>query len=261
MVQRTSRLLQNSRLLSLPGELKALIIANVRNKVDLCSLSRTCFDIHEAAISQLYDEVDISLSGETGTLLLRSISVQGGLDPIIKSLTLRAIVLEHRTLALELIKATPGVTALNLEYALVQKPNTLWDYDSIDGNALSTALLSVKDTLQDLKISYTLKSGFDHHTVIGYCSLQQLHRLKSVTIPLFLLLGWFPGGFMGGAGWWYPPGYPLEPPKLADVLPHSLTTLIFGDDEWWVEEMDQVPKPWNEALLMARFTEYFGGER
>jgi hypothetical protein len=114
-----------------------------------------------------------------------------------------------------------------LSYQIDQRVRAGGPTDSIQGNALSSGLASVKDTLEHLKISYTLRAEvFSHAATNGHCSLDGLESLRTVEIPLFLLLGF------------YPRGEQSAPPSLADVLLAGLVVLKFGEDRWDIDQMD-----------------------
>ncbi|KAF2657770.1 hypothetical protein K491DRAFT_714233 [Lophiostoma macrostomum CBS 122681] len=248
---------QHSRLLSLPRELKDLIIASLghpRRQDDLNNVSRACRQLREGALPELYKHIDIDLCGERGAHLLRPIPSPATLSSVaqyIRTLRLRAITDGWGRLTLDLIQAAPQVTTIDLDYTIDQRPEAGGASNAIDGNALSSGLAAVKDTLEHLKISYTLRPDvFSHAAISGYCSLKQLETLRTAEIPFFLLLSFYPRGEEGA------------PPSIADVLPAGLDVLKFSDDEWGIDQIDWMEEAaWNEDLMMEKFIEYFGEER
>lgn len=242
-----NRPIQNSRLLLLPQELKDMVVDSVRSLQDLSYLSKTCLDLRETVLPFLFRDINIEVSEDRGLHLLRTISELGDhqrFAHMIRTFKLRIIRCRLRScsLVLELIQAAPKLRRLEIHYQLDQSQGSGSHCDNVDGNALSSALTSVKDTLEHLKISYEFEidgGEFAQPTTSGFCSLQQLHRLRTADIPFFLLLGW----------------YPDEAPALADVLPRSLSALRFGDEDWWGDRVE-----WSEDLMMRKLVEYFRAE-
>lgn len=242
-----------------------MVFERVRSKQDLSNLSKTCFDLREATLPFLFRNITLSddpgheivrlsffraIKGtdDRGLYLLRTISELENhqrLADMLRTLKLRATTHDSvYSLVPKLIQAAPKLTRVEIHYQLNKKKgigrrNVGW----ILGDRLSSALTCVKNTLEYLKVSYELVSeGSDNTRAIAssFYSLKQLHRLQTADVPFFLLLGWVPE----------------KAPALADVLPCSLSTLQFGDDEWWMSGI-----LWDESLMMAKFADYFQDKR
>ncbi|KAF1998642.1 hypothetical protein P154DRAFT_621570 [Amniculicola lignicola CBS 123094] len=244
--QASNRPTQTCRLLALPSELKDMIIENVTALRDLSNLSKTCFDLREATLPMLFRNLDLDLSKSWAPGLLQVLAEHEEYPPLgemVRKMYIRATRLRERHAVLECIHNTPKLTRLEIYYQLDEAHPKAWE--CIDGKALSFGLANVKSTLTHLKISYDLYTiDFTDPPTKGFCSLQALHKLESVDIPFFVLLGWLPG----------------KAPSLADVLPHSLSVLKFGDDDWYDEKFDDGDEEcWNETCMMRTFTKYFGG--
>jgi hypothetical protein len=236
-----NRLMQPSKLLLLPREMQDMVIDSVESQQDLSALSKTCLELREAVLPFLFRNVQLPADQHI-IQLLRILSESREhirFADMIETSKLHATSFRSHSSVRELIRSTPRLTRLELHYMLDQSEEASPYTPSISAKPLSFALASVKNTLQHLKIGYKTifnKIRLGPGTVIGFCSLKQLHHLQTVDIPFRVLLG-----------------HGLDGPTLADVLPRSLRSLKFGDDASIIQPLD-----WNEGIVMMEFDEYLG---
>lgn len=250
---------QTSSLFKLPQELHDNIHLHLPRK-DLSSLAKTCTTLSAATLPSLYgeivvdfefDETDWRIRESPETLrrireierqiraLERTISGSAVLAGMIKTLQINRATTSSNILD-SLLPHTWNLTTLVYDIMIDQLGEMP---DSIDGQRLSNQLNHVKDTLTLLKITYELVNvagEFAKRHVFNNCSVSHLSELRTLDIPLDILLGW----------------EPANAPKTVDTLPRSLITLIFGEDAW-----NNDRRQWRGSNFVPMLLEFVEGEQ
>lgn len=137
-----------------------------------------------------------------------------------------------RPLLGELLAATPNLKRLCYEQEIVfhnknttpQQKAQISHYTSLD--ELGHALHSVRNTLEELKLSFTLAPGSSSHKEIvdkntafppiqgTIVALRNMNRLRKIEIPMIVVLGW----------------YPDFAPRLEEIMPRSVRHVTLSDD-------------------------------
>ncbi|KAF2738247.1 hypothetical protein EJ04DRAFT_587982 [Polyplosphaeria fusca] len=135
----------------------------------------------------------------------------------------------------KVLATTPKLTSLTYDPIINPRGDR---FGFMDGEELAAALAHVKNSLTDLKISYT--GNFDEIETFHHCSLRHMSTLKTLEVPMTVLLGWF--------NWQRKP----KLPSIADSLPCRLEKLVLGEDYWWIEDILH----WNEQEIMKALEEF-----
>ncbi|KAF2738245.1 hypothetical protein EJ04DRAFT_560833 [Polyplosphaeria fusca] len=242
---------QISRLVLLPGELKDMIIEAISSQQDLSSLSKTCIDIRNATIPFLFQHITINPGSPQGYCLTRVLEEDRTKERFanqVTVLTLTVPSIVSRIELLNLLSQTPKLTKLACTYCLNQVQETF--PTDVDGEELSWALKKVKDTLKYLKIEYIVSLRSDHGRPTAWhpCVLKQFPVLMHLEIPFFVLLGW-PAPHWSSHG-----SRNFNVPTLSELLPRSLVSLKFGDDDWMSQEVER-----DSESMLRKFEEFFAG--
>lgn len=212
-----SRPEQNSQLLKLPQELQDHVVSDVQTG-DLSSLSKACVDLRVTALPFLFQEIVLdSESPRTESLirsLQRTLEKSAPLAGMIKTLHIKKARTSSDVLD-RLIPYTYNLSTLCYDYFVDQSGGNR--YDRIDAHRLSNQLSPVKDTLAHLKVTYEVEipdEYFHERNIVGECSLKHLSALRTLEIPLYVLLGWDS----------------KTAPRIMDMLPAGLFRLHFEED-------------------------------
>jgi hypothetical protein len=224
-------------LLGLPQELQDQIVSNFeakyyRRDARLLKLSLTCKSLRATCLPFIFRHIRLRLyprDGRSGpsreTVLLHSLSSRANMGQHIRILEAKDLspldeAAEH------LLEYTTRLKSLNYHYDLSYYRDRPLPY--INAPRLVRALKHASLTLTDLTISYRFgygstpdqRSSFKPQLPHVVCSFKQLLALKSLSIPITVLMGW---DFE-------------RAPDLSDLLPPNLAHLHFEADLWWLLE-------------------------
>jgi hypothetical protein len=227
----------HASLLGLPQELQDQVVSNFeandyRRDARLLKLSLTCKSLRATCLPFIFGHLCLHpypRDGRPGpsreSVLLHSLSSRANLGQHIRILEAKDL-LPMDEAAEHLLEYTSRLKNLNYHYDLKYYRDRPLPY--IDAIRLVRALKHVSLTLTALTISY--RFGFGSlpdqqpsqkpqlpHVV---CSFKQLPALKSLSIPITVLMGW---------------DYERAP-DLSDLLPPTLAHLHFEADLWWLLE-------------------------
>lgn len=226
---------QASRLLGLPVELQNNVFRNA-DRGDFKALSQTCVALRAAVVSLILERV--ILSGNSPRL---SSVVQTLEDTISKSKEPAGIIRHMQLLdddvisgiLSRLLQRTSKLKSLVYGCIIAEGPN---GNDEIDARALSRLLEPVRNTLNNLKITYILDlnecDAGGSPCVDGRLHLKEMVALKKLETTFTLLFG--PSS--------------RKAPRLGDILPPGLVELRILSDPWEIDPARWYPGERVEAV-------------
>lgn len=222
---------QASGLVTLPQELQDIIFSNV-SREDRLRLYRTCQVLRNTALPFLAQDLrEITFTTKPNPVkrmwqdvLESELRESYGLRELIKTLRLHSMdpSARHTPWAF----TSSSLTTLEHDFFIDGSQRS--DHPCLDTRQLASNLYCHKDTLTHLKISYEVSDHFDDQHdkqyTRGQCSLRTLLQLKTLTIPLAVLLGRAPDPTV----------------KISDMLPPSLIEFTIGEDHGhWDDSKDR----------------------